>query len=670
MKQQKQLENAHEHLRSGNAKMAAEICELNLKKFPGNANFLCLSAMANLAMKNFAIAEARIGEAVRLYPDYALAHETLGDLRMVQGRGKDAVRAYGQAVRLDPTRSVTHDKIERARRLESIPPATAANAIRQAAVPFAAEINRALEHEQSGDPQSAEMIYRDILKRDPNHVEAARLLAAIATANKRFRDAEVFLQRVVELAPDYLRAWVDLTNVQRELGQFADGIVSAKEVLRIAPDSAESHMVYAAAIGMAGDHEGAISAYQRALEIAPKRAAVFCGMAHHQKTIGQQEESIASYRQAIASKPDHAEAYWSLANLKTFRFEDEEVKAMENLLETAELSGESRSQIHNALGLEYEGRKDYRKAFANFEHCNLVRRKLENYDPVETESTHDRLIELFDAEFIARNAGVGNAPVTPILVVGLPRSGSTLIEQVLASHSRVDGTHELGELARAVQSVRRRTRRHARFPESLADFGIDEWRRLGEDYLHRTELFRGSAPYFVDKNPNNFIYAGALKLALPNCKIINAKRHPLDSCFGSFKQLFASGQPFTYDMTELGEYYLQYDRLMDHWHKVLPGFVLDVQYERVVADLESEVRRILDYCGLGFEEQCLRFHETERAVKTASSEQVRRPIYSSSVNLWRNYEPYLDELVHILEPILRTLPLPDQPSSMADGRST
>jgi tetratricopeptide (TPR) repeat protein len=664
-----QFTEAHAHLRSGNAKMAAELCELNLKKNPGDANFLCLSAMANVAMKNFAIAKQRVDEAMRLFPDFALAHETFGDLMMIQGRSAEGLRAYEQALRLDPTRSIIHDKIGRVKALVASGGDVPAAPDRPT-MPFEAEIGRALEHERSGDPQSAEMVYRDILKKDPRHIEAARLLAGIAAGNKRFRDAEVFLKRVVELAPDYTRAWVDLANIQRELDKFSDAIESASAVLRLAPASAESHMVYATAIGMAGDHEGAIAAYQQALDIAPRRAAVFCGMAHHQKTIGRQEEAIASYRRAIAVKPDHAEAYWSLANLKTFRFEDAEVEAMHELLKSTDLADESRAQIHNALGLEYENRKDYALAFENFESCNQVRRKSETYDPVDTESTHDRIIKLFDGEFISRNAGVSAAAVTPILVVGLPRSGSTLIEQILASHSQVDGTHELGDLSRAVQTVRRRSRKHSRFPEALTDLSIDEWRSIGEEYLARTEIFRGGSPFFVDKNPNNFIYAGVLKLALPNCKIVNARRHPLDSCFGSFKQLFASGQPFTYDMTELGEYYLQYARLMDHWHSVMPGFVLDVQYEEVVADLESQVTRILDYCGLPFEEQCLRFHETERAVKTASSEQVRRPIYSSSVNLWRNYEAHLDELVHILKPLLRNLPPEDQPSGLAGSSST
>ena len=514
------------------------------------------------------------------------------------------------------------------------------------------------------------MIYREILTRDPNQVEAARLLAAIAVKHKRYRDAEVFLKKVVEVAPGYTRAWVDLANLQREADKFDDAVNSAQQVLKLAPDSADSYIVYASAIGMKGEHEAAIEAYQDALAIAPDRAGAICGMAHHQKTIGRQDEAIASYRRSIAIKPNHAEAYWSLANLKTFRFEDAEVEAMQTLLDDQSLADDARAQLHNALGFEYESRKDFGRAFEHFEKCNALCRQAESYDPVETESTYGRIIELFDDDFLARNSGVAESATTPILVVGLPRSGSTLIEQILASHSQVDGTHELGDLSRAVQSVRRDQSRRSRFPEALADLGRGDWQKIGAEYLRRTEIFRSGAPCFVDKNPNNFIYVGILRLALPNAKIINAMRHPLDSCLGSFKQLFASGQPFTYDMTELGEYYLQYRRLMDHWHETLPGFVLDVHYEEVISDLDGQVRRILDFCELPFEEACLRFHETERAVKTASSEQVRRPIYSSSVNLWRNYETDLGELVHILKPLLEALPVADQPAELPGKHDT
>lgn len=653
MERQAKYDAAASALRGGDARKAADMCALCLAEHPGDANFLCLAARSNLVLREFAIAETQIEQAIQLFPDFALAHEGLGDLLLVQGKVRQALSAYETAMRLDPAQPGPHQKIARVQQIESDAAARTVTPAQQQVLDT--ELKKARELERNGEVRSAELIYRDILTKHPNHVEAARLLAAIAMQQKRYGDAEVFLKKALENSPDYTRAWADLSNAQREADHFDDAVQSAAEVLRLAPEKAESHMLYASAIGMTGDHEAAIRAYEAALDISPDRAGAMSSIAHHLKTIGRQSDAVASYRRAISVKPDHAEAYWSLANLKTFRFEDQEVAAMLALLERDDLTDEALAQIHNALGLEYEGRQDYDKAFANFARCNVLQRRHESYDPVDTEGTCDRLIEMFDQAFIEKNSAVPDATVTPILIVGLPRSGSTLIEQVLASHSQVDGTHELGDLSRAVQTVRRQVSRRGRFPEALADMHADHWRQIGEEYLQRTEIFRSGAPFFVDKNPNNFIYAGILRLCLPNARIIDARRHPLDSCLGSFKQLFASGQPFSYDLTELGEYYLQYRRLMDHWYSVLPGFVLDVQYEDVVADLDQEVRRILDFCGLPFEASCLRYYETDRAVKTASSEQVRQPIYSSSVNLWRNYEDHLETLVHILEPCLQAL---------------
>ena len=663
-KQRKQFENALSHLRSGNAELAAEMCELSLRNFPGDANLLCLSARANIAMRKFAVAESRVSEAIRMFPDFSQAHETYGDLLVLLGRPAQAVKSYEQAMRLDPARALLHDKIDRARKLETELPEAARRPPRPQ-IPFADELQKAVQHQRENDPRSAEIIYRDILKKDPNHVEAARLLAEIAAGNKRYGDAEILLKQVVRNAPEYARAWVELVKVQCDLNHLDDAVGSAEQVLRLDPDKAESHVVYASTIGMAGRHEEAIAAYDKALELAPDRAGAECGKAHHQKTIGQQDEAIASYRRAIAIKPDHAEAYWSLANLKTFRFEDHEVAAMRALLEDDSLPDESRSQVNNALGLHFEACKEYDLAFEHFRRCNECRRKSETYDPVDTEDTYGRIIETFTPEFLAQREVAQDHEVTPILVVGLPRSGSTLIEQILASHSQVDGTHELGDLARSVQSARRFRHRSLRFPEGLSKLSADDWRELGNNYIENTRIHRGTAPFFVDKNPNNFVYTGVVRIALPNARIIDARRHPLDSCFGSYKQLFASGQPFSYDLTELGEYYLQYRRLMDHWRRVLPGFVLEVRYEDVVSGLETQVRHILDFCGLPFEDGCLRFHETERAVKTASSEQVRRPIYSSSVNLWRRYESNLGELVQILEPLLEDMPPDDRPDALS-----
>ncbi|HZW59304.1 MAG TPA: sulfotransferase, partial [Woeseiaceae bacterium] len=571
------FDRATARLRAGDAEGALQFCEQGLQAIPGDANLMALAARACLALQRFDVARKRIEETLRLYPDFATGHDVFGDLLLVDRRPEIAAKAYEKALRLDPARAATLAKLDKARQLA----AAAAHSPRQAARPaertrrgvmaYADEIRQAELFMRSGEQDRAERIYRDILRKDPDHVEAARLLAGIAVKHERLSEAEVFLRRAVALAPDYPRAWVDLTNVQRDLDKFDAAIDSAAHVLQLSPDAAESYMLQASVLGVAGRHEEAIDAYRKALALAPDKAGAMCSMAHHLKTIGRRDEAIAQYRAAIAARPDHSEAYWSLANLKTFRFDAHEVQAMEALLATDDLPDAARAHINNALGFEYEARRDYDRAFHHFGQCNAVRRRAEVYDPVDTESTHDRVIELFDAAFLAQSNGTVLEP-TPIFIVGLPRSGSTLIEQILASHSSVEGTHELPDLSKAVQQHRLRAPGQQRFPEFLAGMKMSGWRRIGQDYISRTAKYRDGAPYFIDKNPNNFIFAGLLKLAIPNARIINACRHPLDSCLGTFKQLFASGQPFSYDMTELAEYYLQYHRLMEHWHRVMPGF--------------------------------------------------------------------------------------------------
>ena len=664
--QKTQYEQALGHLKTGNADAAVSACEAALREYPGDANLMCLAAKANLTLQRLGDAQRLIDEAVRQHPDFAVAHDVYGDLLLVKGQTDSAVKAYEQAMRLDPTRSLLLNKIEKARELQATDSGTPLQAERKAPpgrrMAFEDEIHIAQEKYTSGEPREAEKIYRNILKRDPNHVEAARLLAGLAVENKQYKDAEVFLRHAASISPDYGRIWIDLTNVLREQEKFDDALECALKIIEMAPDKAESHILAASVVGSMGRHEDAIGYYETALDISPDRAGAMSSMAHHLKTVGRQADGVVMYRKAIATKPDHAEAYWSLANLKTFRFAEKEVQAMQALLQDDKLEDASRVQVHNALALENEAARDFDQAFLHFEQCNFLRRQSEIYDPVETETGIDRIIEIMDEEFIGKYEGLGCSDDAPILIVGLPRSGSTLIEQILASHSQVDGTFELGDLPKVAKRIRRFSKKRSSFPTNLLDLSALHWSKIGQDYIESTQKYRAGAAYFIDKNPNNFIFIGLLRIALPGAKIINAMRHPLDSCFGSFKQLFASGQPFTYDLTELGEYYLQYHRLMEHWKQVTPGFSLDVHYEDVVADLEGQVRRILDFCKLPFEENCLRFHETERAVKTASSEQVRRPIYSSSVDLWRNYENHLGELIQILEPVLQSMPTAAQPA--------
>jgi tetratricopeptide (TPR) repeat protein len=392
--------------------------------------------------------------------------------------------------------------------------------------------------------------------------------------------------------------------------------------------------------------------YRRAAQLNPQSIAAHLGLGNTLKTIGRQAESIEAYRHATRLRPGASEAWWSLSNLKTFRFEDAEVAEMQRQLARGDLGDETRVQFSFALAKALEDRGEHVLAFERYAEGNRTRRTREHYDPVQTEVINDRIRSVFDADFLARHAGTGDPDPAPIFVVGLPRSGSTLIEQILSSHSRVDATHELPEVGRLIQNIGRDRRARDAYPEAVRDFDGKAWAALGRTYLENTRQYRGTAPGFIDKNPNNFPSVGLLALALPNARVINARRHPLDTCLSCYTQLFARGQPFTYDLTELGEYYLEYEKMMSHWRAVLPGRVLDVQYEDMVADQAGQTRRLLKYCGLPWEEACLRYWETERAIRTASSEQVRLPIYGSSVGRWRHYERELAPLIEILRPVL------------------
>jgi len=643
--------------------MAEQICRSALEQYPSDANILCLSARALIRLDQLALAQHRANAAVELYPEFPKPHEILGQVYMGQGESELAVLAFRRAAELDPMRADTHMKLGRAlMKAGKTEEAEIALAEAIRLKPDREQIAKAAELEKDGDPESAEKIYRQILTRDPNNVEALRCLAAIASRTFHYGDAEILLQHAVNYAPDFVRARSDLISVQLERDKFDDAVKNAEHLVLVDNKRADSYLFLASAYAAAGRYEEAIDAYQSSLELVPGHGGALTGLGNMLKTVGQHEDAVAVYRACIHEHPDSAEAYWSLANLKTFRFNDSEVAAMEELLERDGLAAEASVQLCNALGLNSEDRQDYVRAFEYFERGNSVRRLSEIYDPADTEDLNDRLTEVFNTGFLAQHAGSGDPDRSPIFIVGLPRSGSTLIEQILASHSQVEGTHELIDLSRITQLIPRKFETSDMFPKSLLELDTECFAELGADYVARTRKYRAGRAHFVDKNPNNFIYVGLLKLILPNARIIDARRHPLDSCLGSYKQLFAKGQPFSYDLFELGEYYLQYRRLMEHWQEILPDFVLEVRYEDVVDNLEHEVRRILEYCALPWEENCLRYYETERAIKTASSEQVRQPIYSSAVNQWRNYESQLGELIEILEPELRKLPESSRPT--------
>ena len=652
-------------LRAGDAIMAEKICRQALDEFPRDANLLCLLGAAMIKQNRAREAEHTLSRAVRMFGDFARAHEALADALIMQGRLPEALESLERAAELEPGNASV--RFKKGKVLDGLGRNDEASQAVEESLklsPDKDELVRGLRMQRMGNIQEAERIYRGVLSRKPDSVDAMRLLAGVAMRAKQWGDAIVLLERALELAPDYYRAWMDLGHARHEQDKTDEALEAYTRAQQLEPERPNPFASAGTVNAMAGRHDAALALFDQALERDPNHAISWSGKGHVLKTVGRQEEAIDAYRTCVEHNSWNGEAWWSLANLKTFRFEPAEIEAMQQEIEDERLAEEQRANFLFALGKAFEDKGDYPRAFEYYQAGNENRREREAYDPVHTADSHDDFIRTFDRELFERLEGVGEPDNAPIFIVGLPRSGSTLIEQILASHPDVEGTHELPDLGRVARSTGVRRDDRKVYPGVVAHLEADDFAGFGRDYLERTRRHRElGTPRFTDKMPNNFVHAGFLKLILPNAKIINAQRHPLDSCLGSYKQLFARGQPFTYDLFDLGEYYLEYRRVMDHWHSVLPGHVLDVQYEEVVDDLENQVRRILDYCELEWNDACLNFHETDRAVKTASSEQVRQPIYASAKHRWRNYEKELAPLIEILEPLLQELPQDWQPES-------
>jgi tetratricopeptide (TPR) repeat protein len=655
-------EQAVQSMNAGDIQNAEMICRRVLPKSHLDPNIACLLGEICLRQRRPQEGQTWFRKVLNKYHNYPRALEGIGLAMLADGKPKKAAKALATAADALPQRSATRIALARAL-AESGQRAESEAAMKEA---FRLSPDRALIADaefaaRDGRMEDAEKKLREVLSRQPNNIKALRMLGTIALEANRWNAAQRLLERAVELAPNVAMGWTDLANLYLKQDRYDEALNTVQRAIDITPEFAHSYVVKGNTLSRAQRHEEALQAYRKALEISPMNVGALSGSGHVLKTIGRQEEAVASYRKCIQANPTYGETYWSLANLKTFEFNPEEVRLMTEMSEREDLADEPRVNILLSLGKHYENEEDFDTAFDYFQRGNELRRQREIYDPVHTQVLHDRIIQTFSAEFFREREGFGAPDGSPILIVGLPRSGSTLIEQILASHSQVEGTMELPDLGRIINSLNRKAKGKSEYPEAVLRLDETQLAKLGRQYLESTMRYRSDCPHFIDKMPNNFPAVGFLQLILPNAKVINARRHPLDSCLGCYKQLFFRGQSFTYDQYELGHYYLQYLRLMDHWHEVLPGKVLDIQYEDLVADQESQTRRMLEYCGLPWEDQCLRFYETRRAIHTASSEQVRQPIYTKAVNYWRNYEEHLGELIETLEPLLKQLPSEDQP---------
>ena len=569
---------------------------------------------------------AALRSATRLKPDLAPAWRALGDELMASGDAAGADAAYAQLIRASTTD---------ARLMEA---ATALCEDRLAV---------------------AERSLRDHLKRAPTDVAAIRMLAEVAARIGRVSDAETLLTRALELAPSFEAARHNLATLHYRENRHAEALAELETLLAADPANPGYRNLQAAAFARIGEYGRAIEVYDKVLAAHPNQPKVWMSYGHALKTVARTPESIDAYRRATELAPHFGEAWWSLANLKTFRFSDADLATMRGQLERSDIGEDDRFHLHFALGKALEDEGAYGDSFAHYRDGNALRRAGIDYDADENAAHVARSKALFTRAFLDERAGMGCADPDPIFIVGLPRAGSTLIEQILASHSMVEGTHELPDVIAIARSLGERGAEDEsrRYPATLADLDAAELQALGRRYLDGTRIQRKTGrPIFIDKMPNNFAHAGLIRLILPNARIIDARRHPLGCCFSAYKQHFARGQNFTYDLTELGRYYADYVELMAHFDAVAPGAVHRIIYEELVADPETHIRALLDHVGLPFEDACLRWWETDRAVRTPSSEQVRQPIFTDAADHWRHYEPWLDPLKTALGPALDCYP--------------
>jgi predicted Zn-dependent protease len=614
---------------------------------PENREILYLIAVNQRCLNRVPEALATLERLEQQHPLFSRLHQERGHCYVAMRDAPRAIDAFARGVNINPALSASWSVLERLYRMTGDVENAVTAAEHVATLKhLPPEVVQAGSLFSDGELALAENILRTYLVQAGNHIEAMRLLARIEIQRGKLDDAELMLEAVLKRAPDHRPARHDYARALVAWQKYLRAREELETLLSFEPGHAQYLALYAAACGGLGDHERAITVYRGLLAKAPAPADLYLSLAHSLKTVGRLQESIKACRAAAAARTDFGDAYWSLANHKTYRFADDEIARMRAAESTPGIALVDRYHLCFALGKTFEDRGAYAQSWEHYERGNALKRSENHYRPEFIETNTRRQIETCTREFFAARQGVGAPSADPIFILGLPRSGSTLLEQILASHSSVDGTQELAEIPRITLDLQGRNPDldNPRYPTVLSELGPADFLRLGERYLAETRAYRTDRPHFIDKMPNNFRHVGLIHLLLPNAKIIDARREPMACCFSNLKQLFASGQEFTYGIEDIARYYRTYLDLMQHWDEVLPGRVLRVWHEDVVEDIEGNVRRILGFCGLKFEPACVEFHKTERSVRTASSELVRLPIFREGLDQWRNYDPWLSSL--------------------------
>ena len=646
------LTEATDAVKGGSFEYALGLLVTILKENPDHIDALYLAAVSSRYLKKFDESQKYIEHLLTIAPDMGRAYQELGHLNRDRGDEERAVVHYRQACELNPAlipgwnflyqyfvknnnKPAADHALEQLNKLNSLPGVLL-------------YIDQILNEGRLG---MAEAKCRAFLKENPTHTYAMSLLAEIANRLGYFDDAEFLLQKAVEFEPESGDLRLQYASILRKKQKFEKTMEQVNILCSQFPDNQNYQAQKASEVMQNGDHEEAIKILEEIQKKNPYNFSVLTSKGHAQKTLGKTKEAISSYQSAYQIKPDHGEAFFSLANLKTYKFSDAELTNMRQQVERIDLSLREKVYFHFALAQGYEAVGRHEESFEHLDKGNKIKRDQSQYSIERMEQELNAQINVCNKDFFDQLGEGGCENRDPIFILGLPRAGSTLIEQIIASHSMVDGTLELPNILSLAQSLRGDDiyGKQGNYPKSMITLSKEKRNEMGANFIHETKIHRKNAPMFTDKMPNNFRHIGLIHLILPNAKIIDARRYPLDCCFSMFKQLFAQGQEFSYGLAEAGSYYNSYIKLMDHWEEVLPGKILRVNNEEVIQDLEGQVSRILDFLGLPFEEACISFHETDRSVRTASSEQVRKPINKEGVDRWKPYAKHLKPLVEVLD---------------------
>lgn len=630
---------------------ALEELDVILANNPAHGDALYMRAVCLRYLNQFDSALITINELQSKFPLFGRAFQEEGHLRIQRKEPQESLVAFQTATRLNPALVASWQG--QIRLLVSSGQNHAAKQAEQQLIKLQQlpkPLLAAIDLVSQGKLLKAEDICRQFLQRNPTHIDGMRQLADIGVKLGVLDDAEFLLDAAVKLDPKNIAAQIDYVQVLRKKQRFSVALSAAKTLLDKQPTSPQLQSLYAVVCMQTGDFDEALRFFEEVLAKLPNDPSTLTSKGHALKTVGHFDEAVDAYRGALVSQPKYGEAYFSLSNLKTYRFTDSEMNLMHEQEQNPLLAPKDRGYLSFALGKAYEDQDNFEQAFKFYAEGNLVKKNESRYDADKISEEFKLQQDICTKELFEQHAGKGHNAPDPIFILGLPRAGSTLLEQILSSHSQVDGTLELPNILSLSHRLRRGIEgvETKGYPEILPELTENHLEVFGKEFIEDTQIHRQGAAFFIDKMPNNFRHIGLIKLILPNAKIIDARREAMSCCFSGFKQLFAEGQEFTYSLEDIGQYYRDYIALMDHWDSVLPGAVLRVQHEDVVADLDGQVRRILEYCHLPFEQACIDYHQTERNVRTPSSEQVRQPIFTSGLDQWRNFEPYLDPLKEAL----------------------